>query len=224
MSVTADSIISLEEASFSYAQGKSILRDCSFQLKRGGLYLLEGPSGAGKSSILRLLVRLEIPSSGSIFLEGRPLASFHPPALRSNICLLQQTPVLIEGSVRDNVLLAFAFKANRNKSLPADEAIRQALDDLGLSEVSLDHEAGQLSVGQKQRLCLVRALLMQPAMLLLDEPMSALDDENAAAVEQVLAASQKKGTTIVMVSHRQHDGGALPYERIALEDGKLVNA
>jgi putative ABC transport system ATP-binding protein len=217
------SIVSLDDTSFTYTNGKVILKNCHFDFSYCGFYLVKGPSGSGKSSLLRLLIRLEKHDGGRILFHSRPVEDYDPILLRTKICLLQQTPIVLEGDVRSNLLLPFEFKANKNKMLPSDDALRALLDEVLLADVSLGDDALKLSVGQKQRLCLLRSVLLEPELLLLDEPLSALDKDSAQAVEDLLGRlHRQKETSVIMVSHHDDDHLQIPTTTISLEDGRLT--
>jgi putative ABC transport system ATP-binding protein len=110
---------------------------------------------------------------------------------------------VIDGSIRDNLLLPFNFKNNRDLARPDDERLEVLLDNFMLKDVGLGDNAHNLSVGQLQRLCLIRALLLSPEILLLDEPTSALDEESGKIVESISERlCQESGLTVVIVSHR----------------------
>jgi len=196
-------IISFDRITFSFSKRQVIFKDLSLELQSGHFYLVKGPSGAGKSTFLRLINRLEEPSRGKILFRGAPLSSYAPPVLRRSILFLQQTPVAIDASVRDNLLLPFGFKNNCSLSRPDDEHLKGLLDDFLLTGVSLGGNARNLSVGQLQRLCLIRGLLLSPEILLLDEPTSALDEESSRVVESTAERlCRESGLTVVIVSHR----------------------
>ncbi|MDO9630750.1 MAG: ABC transporter ATP-binding protein [Humidesulfovibrio sp.] len=171
---------------------------------RGAFVLLTGPSGAGKSTLLRLFCRLEEPQTGQVLLDGQPVDTLPPAQLRRRVSYLQQTPAVIPGSVRENLLLPFSFKAASGQERPDDAALTALMDSLAAGDIPLEQEASTLSVGQRQRLCLARALLTRPEALLLDEPTSALDPESAAAV---LGAAESfcldQGGTVILVSHAE---------------------
>lgn len=191
----------------------------SLRIPKGAFIRIEGPSGAGKSTLLRLFVRLEEPTQGSLAFEGRPFAAIPPPQLRAKVGYLQQTPAVLDASVRDNLLLPFTFKANTHLTRPTDSALRDALDTLLLQGVSLDDNGLTLSVGQKQRLCLARTLFLPLTVLLLDEPVSALDPDSRRVVEeQTLRAHKERGITVVLVSHT--DAPLLPAEHHVVHLGK----
>ena len=121
--------------------------------------------------------------------------------LRRRIGYIQQTPVLVEGNVRQNLQLPYGFAANRDQALPTDDELRGWLDRLALSRVVLEDKAQSLSVGQKQRLCIIRSLLLRPDLLLMDEPTSALDRESREIVEEMTESQNRQGMTILMVTH-----------------------
>jgi len=145
---------------------------------------------------------METPASGSLAYKGRPLDSWDPVQLRTKIILLQQTPVVVPGTVAKNLLLPFDFAANQHLSRPTESAMEQGLSEFLLSGVSLSDHASDLSVGQRQRLCLLRALLLSPDVFLLDEPTSALDPESKGAVERIAEhLCLDHGLLVVVVSH-----------------------
>lgn len=157
-----------------------------------------GPSGSGKSTLLRLLNALETPDSGEIFFQGQRIAEIHPVELRRQAVMVPQTPVIFSGSVKDNLLagleLAEKPKASNDE---LDRILRRVL----LSK-DLKTPAEQLSGGEKQRLALARAMLLNPEAFLLDEPTSALDEDTADAVmKNFLDYSRKHASTLVIVTH-----------------------
>lgn len=176
-----------------------VLRDICFEVERGGVLTLVGPSGSGKSTLLRCLNRLSEPSSGTIRLGGEDICRLDPRQLRRRAAMVMQTPVLFEGTVRDNLRLR-----------PADMAcdlgeprLAAALDEVGLATTLLDRDAAELSGGEKQRVTIARALLGDPEVLLLDEPTSALDPPNAARVVEVITNLRAhRGLTVVAVTHQ----------------------
>ncbi|AJE83610.1 ABC transporter ATP-binding protein [Streptomyces albus] len=185
---------------------KTLVGPVSFNLEQGSTTGLCGPSGAGKSTILRALVEL-LPSGLTRDGELRVLGRTIPPGrgdaeLRAKVVLVPQTPVVFGGSVLDNALFGL-----RHVLRAPQEALReraeQALEEAGLwTEVAdrLDSPAQNLSAGQRQRLCLARALALEPAGLLLDEPTSALDERSRDKVEQSIAALRGR-RAVLLVSH-----------------------
>ena len=193
-------ILELRRISFSYKNpllktSKTIFRDFSLRIEPGEKLIIEGESGSGKSTLLRLMAWLEEPDTGEMFFNGKPYDAYSPPALRRMVSLVQQTPVMLDGSVRQNLLLGLDEPA-------ADEALEEWLARLRLSGDLLDKPAMSLSVGQMQRVALIRTLLINPRVLLLDEPTSGLDGESAGMlVSAVESMTGEKGLTAVWVSH-----------------------
>ena len=213
----------LSEVSWRAPDGRLVLDKVSLSLAPGQLAWLRGPSGGGKSSLLRLLNRLAEPSGGSISFMGQPLAAWEPPQLRRRVGLLPQSPVMLAGTVEHNLRLAFGFKAAQGQAVPDQPTLRAALDRLGLAGVGLEASAQGLSLGQRQRLALARLLLLEPLLLLLDEPVSALDPESKELVEATAAAQAKEGRAVLLVSH-QPPPSQEAMRCLVLEQGRLREA
>jgi ABC-type methionine transport system ATPase subunit len=200
----AEPIFAVERLSLAYPARRgqpaaSILKDVSFSVGCGQTLTLVGPSGSGKSSLLRCLNRLEEPSAGSVRFEGRDIRSLDPRRLRREAALVTQSPVLFEGTVRDNLLLRPAGIGGDF----SEARLERALVEVGLDAGALGRDASTLSGGEKQRVTIARALLGDPRVLLLDEPTSALDPPNAAlVVETVSRLRETRGMTIVASTHQ----------------------
>jgi ABC-type methionine transport system ATPase subunit len=177
----------------------AILHDISLEVERGGALALIGPSGSGKSTLLRCLNRLAEPTGGTVRFNGRDIRSLDPRELRRRAALVMQTPVLFEGTVRENLRLRSAG-AHEDFS---DERLGISLADVGLDPGVLDRDASTLSGGEKQRVTIARAILRNPEALLLDEPTSALDPPNAALViETISRLREARRLSIVAVTHQ----------------------
>ena len=185
---------------------KTLVGPVSFDLEHGSTTGLCGPSGAGKSTILRALVEL-LPSGLSRDGELEVLGRTIPPGkgdadLRAKIVLVPQTPVVFGGSVLDNALFGLRHLLRASQEVLRARA-EKALEEAGLwKEVAdrLDSPAQDLSAGQRQRLCLARALALEPAALLLDEPTSALDARSRDKVEESITAL-RGSRAVLLVSH-----------------------
>lgn len=215
--------LALDRVSFAYPDGPAILENASFSFAPGGYHLLRGPSGAGKSTLLRLLCRLEEPLAGTVSFKGAPIRDMPPAELRRRVAYVQQLPTLMPGTVRDNLLLPFSFKANARLVPPPDQELADRLAAFLLDGVTPDSRADKLSVGQAQRVCLIRSLLLSPEAVLLDEPTASLDALSARVVLDGARGLAESGVTVVMISHTE----AVPEgvtRLIALEDRGLVAA
>lgn len=216
------SIIEFSNVSFAFPNAKTLFKDLSLKIRTGGFYLIRGPSGSGKSTFLRLINRLEEPSGGHLLFEGQPFALYSPASLRRSILYIQQTPTSVDMTVRQNLLLAYSFKNNRHLRAPNDDAIRAHLDTFLLNDIDIEANAQTLSVGQLQRLCFIRGLLLNPKVLLLDEPASALDKESGRIVEGTAERlCAESGLTVLMVSHRRFEPKQVKFRVLQIVNGHL---
>lgn len=192
-----------------------VLDGVTLSLRRGMLAEVTGPSGAGKTTLLLALARLLPGVTGSLALDGRDAAEIDPAEWRSRVALLPQRPALTRGTVADSLLLPWSFKIRTHSEHPTQAELRSWLDRVGLAEVSLDRDATRLSVGQAARIALLRAVLVGPEVLLLDEPDASLDDESAAEVQRLSAEFASRGGAVVRVSHLRRGGEATVRYRLA---------
>jgi ABC-type methionine transport system ATPase subunit len=212
-----DPVLEVEHLSLTYPgqhglAAATILNDVSFSLARGHGLTVVGPSGSGKSTLLRCLNRLVEPTSGTVKFDGRDVRTLDPRELRRRVALVMQTPVLFEGTVKDNLRVRPA-DALGDFSVPR---LRRALAEVGLEPDRLEQDATTLSGGEKQRVTIARALLRDPQVLLLDEPTSALDPPNALLILAMISSLRKaRGLSIVAVTHQsdlvRRLGGSLLY-------------
>jgi putative ABC transport system ATP-binding protein len=220
--IEGEPILSFSNLSFAYHEGRWLLKDASFHFPSGLFYLIRGPSGSGKSTMLRLINRLEEPQKGEIAFKGKPLRAYYPPELRRSILYIQQTPAVIDASVRTNLALPFTFKHNRNLNRPDDKYMLHLMEEFLLRGVSLEDHARTLSVGQLQRLCFIRGILLSPDVLLLDEPASALDKESAVILEsKAQTMCRELGLTVLMVTHKDLDTRGIETMNLTISDGQI---
>ena len=180
---------------------KIILEEISLSVEAGEHLTITGPSGSGKSSLLKLLAALVSPSSGRIVYQGRDLEDLDPVTYRREVSYCFQQPVLFGQTVRDNV--AFPFEI---RQIPFDqERVLTALARLDLGPEFLDKPIKDLSGGEKQRVALVRNLLFEPKVLLLDEVSSGLDEKTKILLRTFLNDLHQEGVTLIEVTHDQQE-------------------
>lgn len=180
---------------------RTLLSDVSIELQRGQIVGLRGPSGSGKTTLLRALAGLIDAPPGRLLLNGRTPEAIGWPQYRRQVVYLPQRAPMLPLSVRENLALPFRYAA-ANTAYDEQRALHW-LRLFRLEAAQLDQPAERLSEGEKQRVSLVRALLLQPSVLLLDEPTSALDEEARDTVEAGLlsALAAGEGAAAVLISH-----------------------
>lgn len=181
--------------------GPALLEAVSLQIKRGEAVGLVGPSGCGKTTLLRSIAGLIDPLGGVVAFDGKTPGEWGWPAFRRRVCLVPQRPVVWDGSVSENLIRPRKFQMVEHRCQAED--VRRMLAEVGLAGKH-DAQASELSEGEKQRVCLVRAFLAGPECLLLDEPTSALDGESVKQVETLLI-QQMHGLDGVCVLLSTHD-------------------
>lgn len=174
----------------------------NFTVSGGGITPLIGPSGSGKSTLLRAIVRLHPVADGDISVKGKLIESWSPPNLRLTAGLLHQRPVFAPTTLRRNLVEPFHFR-NVKKEQPSDEAIIEELEKLGLDGSMLDREVDTLSGGEAQRAGLARLLMIDPCLLLLDEPTANLDVESGRRIVERVKEwiGEKNGRAALWVAH-----------------------
>lgn len=183
---------------FSQVVYKHVLHLPALTLPQGGITTLFGPSGSGKSTLLRLLNKLASPTTGQLLYKGWPLNEVDSTALRREVSLLSQAPVLFEGTVQDNLCAGLRMQG---RAEPAAAALEEVLQQVQLP-VKLHDATHHLSGGERQRLSLGRLLLLNSPVYLLDEPSSALDSHTAEAVVATMAGwIRQNNKTLIMVTH-----------------------
>lgn len=177
-----------------------------------------GASGSGKTTLLKMLNRMVVPDEGVIRRNGKDLAQADSVALRRNVVMLGQTPVIYPGTIGDNLQIGRQFS---ERPLLPDSALREALRLVELEKLP-DDRCATLSGGEKQRLCLARVLLMDAETYLLDEPSSALDKKTEAFILDVLIKFvQEKNKELVMVTHSPQVAGRFPKSLIRMVKGQV---
>ena len=182
--------------------GVTVLDGISTQVERGDVVCIIGPSGSGKSTFLRCLNRLETPDSGQIFLDGVDLTDPRTDLDRQRMkmgMVFQQFNLFPHMTVLKNLTMA-PMLLKKESQQTAEQRAMTLLDRVGLADRAGEYPA-RLSGGQKQRIAIVRALCMEPEVLLFDEPTSALDPEMVGEVLDVMKELAQSGMTMVVVTH-----------------------
>ncbi|MBN1836002.1 MAG: ATP-binding cassette domain-containing protein [Spirochaetales bacterium] len=177
-----------------------------------------GPSGGGKTTLLRCLNRLTSPDSGEILFHGQPIEHIDPVDLRRRVVMLAQLPVIFPGDVQENLLAGCRFS---ERPLPEQDALTAMLRRVGLNK-PLEEDAARLSGGEKQRLALARVMLMDPEVLLLDEPSASLDGETEEQIfELITAFCRERCRTLVMVTHSEAEFSGYYDTLVRIRSGRV---
>lgn len=199
------------------------LENVSFEVKKGEFVFLRGPSGAGKTTVLKLILGEILANSGHVFFGDIDVAKVKEkelPKLRQRIgCVFQDLKVLGEKTVGENIEIALAVLAVEEKKWP--ERVQKVLKMTGLSK-KRDYFPAQLSGGELQRVSLARALVIEPELILADEPTGNLDWDTADQIMDILEKINKEGKTVIMATHNTEIVAKMKKRVISLKEGKLV--
>ena len=179
--------------------GRLLLRGFCCRVEAGEARVLRGPSGCGKSTLLRTIAALHADPAEHVRSDGRTPSDTGITAWRRRCAYVAQTAPMWPGTVRDNLARPYTYRVAAGAVFDAERA-SELLDRLGLLDV-LDRDANELSGGEKQRVHLVRALQLEPRLVLLDEPVAALDPTSAATVWAALKARLTAGAACLIVTH-----------------------
>ncbi len=214
--MTSEPIFRIADLKQIYA-GRCVLDIDRLEIARGEILGLVGPSGAGKSTLLRLLNFLESPSAGAITFHNQTLNGSVPIDVRRQVTTVFQRPVLLRSSVRANVAYGLGLRGERN-----NQRVDEILALVGLEQLARV-PATKLSGGEMQRIALARALVINPTVLLLDEPTANLDPYNVGLIEQIVAqTNRERGTTVVIVTHNVFQAKRLAQRVGLMLGGRLV--
>jgi putative ABC transport system ATP-binding protein len=193
----------LEVSDLTLAIGESqavLLEGVHLTLNAGARVAVTGPSGIGKTTLLRAICGLTEPTRGTVRLQGKTGDEWGWPLFRRQVLYMEQRPVVLDTSAVDNLRRPFTYRAS-----PAPFPERRAAElweRVGLTAEQFQQNARSLSGGQQQRLCLIRALLLAPPVLLMDEPTSALDPESIASVEDLIREEgERRGLACLIITH-----------------------
>jgi len=208
------------------ADGTWLLRNISLALGGGERIALTGPSGSGKTLLLRSLAQLDPPEEGEVLWRGAAVADDKLPEFRSRVVYLHQRPALWEGTVEENLRRPLALRSHRDRNYQRNRA-EEMLQHLGRGDRLLTRAVGELSGGEAQLVAVVRALLVDPLVLLLDEPTAALDVAATEALQKLVLrwhgeAPQERA--YVWISHDLAQARQVAERIETLRSGELVPA
>jgi tungstate transport system ATP-binding protein len=215
------SIIEVAGLTHSYGE-REVLQDLNLSIGKGEVFALIGPTGAGKTTLLRIVDLLEVPGAGEIYFDGQciPRSGKQRLEIRRRMSFIHQKPQVFNLSVYDNVACGLRWRGEKGNRIA--EKVDHILEMLGL-EGYKSRNARTLSGGEAQRVALARSLVLEPEVLLLDEPTANLDPVSTAKIEQLIShIARQHNTTMIMATHDMSQGQQLAGRIGVLLSGRLV--
>ena len=217
MANNSDTIIKIEHLSKAFGE-KVVLDDINLDIRRGEFITLLGPSGCGKTTLLRMIAGFLQPDSGVILMEGNEISEV-PPHRRPLNTVFQRYALFPHLNVYDNI--AFGLKLNKVPSAEIESRVRKALKMVSMTDYE-DRDVNSLSGGQQQRVAIARAIVNRPKVLLLDEPLAALDLKMRKDMQMELKQMHSElGITFIYVTHDQEEALTLSDTVVVMSDGKI---
>lgn len=214
----SDYIIEVNHVSKQFEDGKFALDDVSLKIKKGEFVTILGPSGCGKTTLLRCIAGFQVPTSGEIFLNGQAVTDM-PPYERPVNTVFQKYALFPHLNVFDNV--GFGLKLKKVDQATIEKKVRLSLKTVGMTDYEY-RDVDSLSGGQQQRVAIARAIINQPKVLLLDEPLAALDLKMRKDMQMELREMHKQlGITFVYVTHDQEEALTLSDRIVVMREGKI---
>jgi tungstate transport system ATP-binding protein len=215
------SLIEVADLTHSYGERK-VLQDLNLGIGRGEVFALIGPTGAGKTTLLRIIDLLEVPGSGEIYFDGKciPRSGKQRLEIRRRMSFIHQKPQVFNLSVYDNVACGLRWRGERKNRIA--EKVDHILEMVGLKGYE-NRNARTLSGGEAQRVALARSLVLEPEVLLLDEPTANLDPVSTAKIEQLISyVARQHNATMIMATHDMSQGQQLAGRIGVLLNGRLA--
>ncbi|MCM1989766.1 ABC transporter ATP-binding protein [Oceanirhabdus seepicola] len=199
---------------------KDVLNIPALHIPKDKITCIVGGSGSGKTTLLRLLNKLISNDNGEIKFNNIPLSEINSITHRRKVAMLSQSPAIFKGNIRDNLNIGLKFS---EKDLPSDDVLEDILNLVQLNK-TLDDNSEVLSGGEKQRLALARVLLLEPEVLLLDEPSSALDEETEKLIiEKLVHYAKNNDSTLIMVTHSRSVAENYSNYIIEISNGNVIS-
>lgn len=216
--MNADSFVKLTNVQKTYDGEKLVIKDLSLSIRRGEFLTLLGPSGSGKTTTLLMLAGFERPTSGQIEIDGRPLTK-EPPYKRDLGMVFQDYALFPHMTVYENI--AFPLTVRKVTKTEIEEKVRSVLNMVHLGEFGRRYPT-QLSGGQQQRVALARALVFQPQIVLMDEPLGALDKQLREQMQlEIKHIQERLGITVIYVTHDQSEALTMSDRIAVFNDGVI---
>ncbi|MHB9143813.1 MAG: cell division ATP-binding protein FtsE [Symbiobacteriia bacterium] len=216
-------MIQVRGVSKTYPNNIHALRNVNLAVDKGEFVFVVGASGAGKSTLVKCLYREEVPTRGTIVVDGRDVTTMKPglvPYLRRDIgVVFQDFKLLPNKTVFENV--AFALECTEAPQREIAKRVPAVLELVGMKDKAKAH-APELSGGEQQRVALARAIVNSPAVIMADEPTGNLDPDNSWAIMRILLELSRMGATVVVATHEQHIVNAMKQRVVAMEHGEVV--
>ncbi|RAP32349.1 cell division ATP-binding protein FtsE [Candidatus Marinamargulisbacteria bacterium SCGC AG-414-C22] len=216
-------MIKIKKLSKEFANGQVALKDIDLFVGKGEFIYIVGPSGAGKSTLLNLIFRKDKPTNGEIFIDNYSLSKLDNrsiPLLRRNIGMIfQDFKLLNKRTVFENV--AFALKILGYSRLKIKQQVTQVLELVSMSE-KVNCFPAELSGGEQQRVCIARAIVNNPKLLLADEPTGSLDPDTSWEIMQLLSKINQRNTTVIVSTHDKGTVDDIRKRVVALDKGYII--
>jgi tungstate transport system ATP-binding protein len=199
--------------------GIPVIKTLSMKVRDGQVLSIIGPNGAGKTTLLRMMALLEKPTDGAIYYKGKKVDDSSVNKIRGKVTMVFQRNVNLNKTVFKNV--AYGLELKKMSESEIERSVVQALDLVGMKKFANRH-AKKLSGGEQQRLAIARALVLEPELLLLDEPTANLDPKNTLGVERIINEIKGK-TTVVVSTNNPYQAGRLSDRIACLLEGRLIS-